>query len=67
MKLASWMICPVLLLAVGVPLRGQDRGAARLHALVHGLTVTPRVLIIGARPGDADADLIAWLAKGRQV
>ncbi len=67
MKLASWMICPVFLLAVSVPLRGQDRGATRLHALVHGLTVTPRVLIIGARPGDADADLIAWLAKGRQV
>jgi hypothetical protein len=67
MKLVSWMICPVFLLAVSAPLRGQDRGAARLHALVHGLTVTPRVLIIGARPGDADADLIAWLAKGRQV
>lgn len=67
MKLASWMICPVFLLAVSAPLRGQERGAVRLHALVHGLTVSPRVLIIGARPGDADADLIAWLAKGRHV
>ncbi|MEO5818221.1 MAG: hypothetical protein ABIT20_23325 [Gemmatimonadaceae bacterium] len=67
MKLASWMICSMFLLAASAPLRGQDRGAARLHALVHGLTVTPRVLIIGARPGDADADLIAWLAKGRHV
>ncbi|MDB4888420.1 MAG: hypothetical protein JWL61_275 [Gemmatimonadetes bacterium] len=67
MKLASWMICPVFLLVVSAPLRGQDRGAARLHALVHGLTVTPRVLIIGARPDDADADLIAWLVRGRQV
>jgi LmbE family N-acetylglucosaminyl deacetylase len=67
MKLVSWMICPVFLLAASAPLRGQDRGAARLQALVHGLTVTPRVLIIGARPGDADADLIAWLAKGRHV
>src|SRR5258708_33981887 len=67
MKLASWMICPVLLLAVSVPLRGQDNGAARLHALVNGLTVTPRVLIIGARPRDADADLIAWLARGHNI
>ncbi len=45
----------------------QETGAARLHALVNGLTVTPRVLLIGAEPGDADADLIAWLARGHRV
>ena len=45
----------------------QERGVAQLHALVNGLTVTPRVLLIGARPGDADADLIAWLARGHHI
>lgn len=45
----------------------QDGGAARLHALVHGITVTPRVLLVGAEPGDADADLIAWLTRGHHV
>lgn len=45
----------------------QGRGATRLHELVAGLTVTPRVLLIGAEPGDADADLIAWLAREHHV
>ena len=39
----------------------------RLNELVNGLTVTPRVLLIGARPNDADEDLIAWLARGHHV
>jgi LmbE family N-acetylglucosaminyl deacetylase len=56
-----------LLLAAMHPVHAQERGAAQLHALVNGLTVTPRVLIIGARPGDADADLIAWLARGHHI
>ena len=45
----------------------QESGAVRLHALVDGLTTTPRVLLVGAEPGDADADLIAWLARGHHV
>ncbi|MEO7456403.1 MAG: PIG-L family deacetylase [Gemmatimonadaceae bacterium] len=49
------------------PLCAQDRSAARLHELVEGLTVTPRVLIIGARPDDADEDLVAWLAREKHV
>src|SRR3954471_10497057 len=49
------------------PARSQDRSAVELHALVNGLTVTPRVLLIGARPTDADEDLIAWLARGQHV
>ena len=51
------------------PARAQapDRSVQALHALVAGLTVTPRVLIVGARPTDADADLIAWLARGHHV
>ena len=39
----------------------------KLHRLVNGLTVTPRVLIIGAHPDDDDPQLIAWLARGRMV
>lgn len=49
------------------PALAQDHSAANVHELVAGLTVTARVLIIGASPGDADADLIAWLARGRHV
>ena len=56
-----------LLLLAAAPLHAQEHGSVRLYELVHGLTVTPRVLIIGAGPGDADADLIAWLARGRSV
>jgi LmbE family N-acetylglucosaminyl deacetylase len=41
--------------------------AAELHALVAGLTVTPRVLIIGMHPDDEDSRLIAWLSLGRHV
>src|SRR4051812_14297925 len=55
------------LLLAPAALVAQQGGAARLHALVQGLTVTPRVLLIGAEPGDADADLIAWLALGHHV
>jgi hypothetical protein len=62
------VVCYCLLLSFGTRTApAQDRGSARLHALVEGLTVTPRVLLIGARPTDADADLIAWLARGHHV
>ena len=56
-----------LVLGTVVPAGAQDRGAVRLHALVNGLTVTARVLVIGARPGDADADLLARLSLGHHV
>nr|MDQ2667202.1 hypothetical protein [Gemmatimonadota bacterium] len=48
-------------------LSAQPTSAERMRALANGLTVTARVLVIGAEPGDADADLIAWLARGHQV
>ena len=57
----------VLLAAMPTLLHAQDRSAARLRELVQGLTVTPRVLVIGAAPQDADADLIAWLARGHGI
>jgi LmbE family N-acetylglucosaminyl deacetylase len=49
------------------PLAAQDRGAAGLDQLVRGLTVTARVLVVGAHPEDDDPALIAWLARGRMV
>ena len=48
-------------------LPAQERGVAQLRRLVNGLTVTPRVLVIGAHPDDDDPQLIAWLARGRMV
>ena len=47
--------------------RAQERGAGELAELVRGLGVTARVLVIGAHPDDEDTQLIAWLARGRQV
>jgi len=60
-------ILVALLFASSHYAHAQERGVAQLHALVNGLTVTPRVLLIGARPTDADADLIAWLARGHHI
>ncbi len=45
----------------------QEHGAAQLRSLVRGLTVTPRVLVIGARPEDDEGQLLAWLARGRMI
>jgi LmbE family N-acetylglucosaminyl deacetylase len=45
----------------------QQNDAAELGELVRGLGVNARVLIIGAHPDDEDTQLIAWLARGRQV
>src|SRR5512133_96065 len=60
--------CAVLcLLAAPRVARGQERGAAALDHLVHGLMVTPRVLVIAAHPDDEDTQLIAWLSRGRHV
>jgi LmbE family N-acetylglucosaminyl deacetylase len=45
----------------------QQHGAAELGEAVRGLAVNTRVLVIGAHPDDEDTQLIAWLARGRQV
>jgi LmbE family N-acetylglucosaminyl deacetylase len=49
------------------PLVAQSASAAELSRLVQGLTVTPRVLVIGMHPDDEDSRLIAWLSRGRNV
>ena len=46
---------------------GQERGAIALDQLVRGLSVTGRVLMVGAHPDDEDTALLAWLSRGRQV
>lgn len=48
-------------------LSAQAADVLRLHELVEGVTVTPRVLLINARPEDEDNRLIAWLSRGRHV
>lgn len=48
-------------------LGAQDRGAPQLDQLVRGLTVSARVLLIGAHPDDEDTHAIAWLARGKRV
>jgi len=58
-----------LLFALSAPrlLLSQERGAVTLGESVAGLDVTTRVLIIGAHPDDEDTQLLAWLARGKQV
>lgn len=48
-------------------LLSQERGAVTLGESVAGLDVTTRVLIIGAHPDDEDTQLLAYLARGKQV
>lgn len=55
------------LAATATPLAAQAHGAVELDRLVRGLTVTTRVLVIGAHPEDDDPALIAWLARGHMV
>lgn len=45
----------------------QHPDAGSLHRLVDGLTVTPRVLIITARPEDEDNRLIAWASRDHHI
>ena len=64
---AHRVVLTLALLQAAAPLPAQERGAARLHELVRGLTTTARVLTVGAFPGDEDASLITWLSRGRYV
>jgi LmbE family N-acetylglucosaminyl deacetylase len=64
---AAFLAAILLTMIVPRAARAQDRSVVRLQQLVNGLTVTPRVLIIGAHPDDDDPRLIAWLARGHNV
>ena len=70
MKIALRTALAVALASVLVAPRsasGQERGAAAFDQTLRGLSVSARVLIIGAHPDDEDTQLIAWLARGHQV
>ena len=55
----QWLVSAVLLIALRAhSVNAQDAAAVRLHELVNRLTVTPRILIIGAHPDDDDPLLI---------
>jgi LmbE family N-acetylglucosaminyl deacetylase len=63
------LVAVAFLLVLAAPrlLHSQERGAVALGEAVAGLDVTARVLVIGAHPDDEDTQLIAYLARGRQV
>ena len=65
--LRSVAVAFTLALAAPRLLHSQERGAVALGESVAGLDVTARVLVIGAHPDDEDTQLIAYLARGRQV
>ena len=67
MKSSCMQWTAVLCLAVSGGAGAQSLDATRLHELVAGLTVTPRVLIVVAHPEDEDNRLIAWLSRGRHI
>jgi LmbE family N-acetylglucosaminyl deacetylase len=56
-------------LTTAAPLSAQpgDRGAVALDRLLRGIPVSARVLMVGAHPDDEDTQLLAWLARERQV
>ncbi len=63
-RIAVALACSLVVARTGT---AQGRGAAALGELVSGLSVSGRVLVIGAHPDDEDNQLIAWLATGRHV
>jgi LmbE family N-acetylglucosaminyl deacetylase len=69
MRLVRRLAAAVLVLLLAAPRSAlsQERGAVALEQAMRGVTVTSRVLIIGAHPDDEDTQLIAWLARGRGV
>src|SRR5687768_15711788 len=55
-----------LLVPVVTP-AAQEPGAVALDQRIRGLTVTARVLVIGAHPDDEDTRLITWLSRARSI
>ena len=49
------------------PPASPDQSAAELSHLVSGLTITPRVLLIGMHPDDENTQLITWLSRARHI
>lgn len=55
------------MLVVPAMVIAQEPGAVSLDRRLRGLTVTARVLIIGAHPDDEDHRLTTWLSRARGV
>src|SRR5262245_4639514 len=49
------------------PLAAQDSSAAVLKQALAGLSVSARVLMVGAHPDDENTQLLTFLARGRHV
>lgn len=65
MQPATALLALALLLPVASV--AQEPGAVSLDQRIRGLTVTARVLVVGAHPDDEDTRLIAWLSRGRSI
>ena len=64
---ARALLTGALILLVPVARAAQEPGAVALDQRIRGLTVTARVLIIGAHPDDEDTRLITWLSRARSI
>lgn len=64
---ATVLLNGALALLLPVASVAQEPGAVSLDQRIRGLTVTARVLIVGAHPDDEDTRLIAWLSRGRSI
>ena len=67
LRRAIRLVALALIVAAPRSALGQERGAAALDQALRGLTVTGRVLVIGAHPDDEDTQLLAWLAREHRV
>lgn len=67
MKAALALFLSSLALIPRVAPQAQESGAVSLDQRIRGLTVTGRVLIIGAHPDDEDTRLITWLSRGKNI
>jgi LmbE family N-acetylglucosaminyl deacetylase len=67
MHCARALLNGALALVLPVAAIAQEPGAVSLDRHIRGLTVTARVLIIGAHPDDEDTRLITWLSRARSI
>ena len=64
---ARALLTGALVLIAPAALVAQESHAVALDQRIRGLTVTARVLIIGAHPDDEDTRLMTWLSRARSV
>ena len=64
---APWLAAQRIGAQSPAPRASADQSALELSRLVHGLTTTARVLVVGMHPDDEDTQLITWLSRARNV